>query len=556
MNPEELLRQLDEAVVSGMSREKAEGLIKKVSGGAFSSRADLEAAVAQAQVERARAAAAAPPPPVDPRAPRPKSEQGGLGGLSDLGRLIFQGATGSFGDELVGLAAGVIPGGKTRAEATQASRDRLARLRAEKPVASTMAEVLGSLAPTGLAARGAQAVGLLGRSAPLTGAMTGRAAGVADRVGAVTRNLLGKPAVASSARIADRATPFRESARAAARGVGAGAAEGAVYGAGAAEGGLSERIRGATTGAAIGGAAGGAVSGALTGLPIAARTFTRTRDAGERLADDLIGVSGGRPSPSVMAEQNKLRRADLVKASTATVEDPAVLDAIVSNKVLRDQVEESVPALVDDIKRLDEGKSGRPISVRQIDDIRQGLESRIQTLTAENAAQVGPELKKVMDAWDALDGVVTPALEKQGAGKVAASLRQLSTDMMGLQAGRRVWGAAASADDIRMALQSVPEGSRQFVRDGMVAEALSDLEELAGTYTRPSSAARGLFEAGRGREEKIRMLFPTTAQADEFIELVRREGVTTKTGQKIYTAIQAIAFLYGGSSILSGLLFE
>lgn len=79
---------------------------------------------------------------------------------SGFGRALAEGATFSFADELVGLAHGLVPGGKGYTEARDESRGRYDAYRRAHPVAALAGEVLGgAVVPIGGAAAGASRAG-------------------------------------------------------------------------------------------------------------------------------------------------------------------------------------------------------------------------------------------------------------------------------------------------------------------------------------------------------------------------------------------------------------
>ena len=136
-------------------------------------------------------------------------------GWKGLGRAAIQGATFGLGDELAGMIGAIGP--DTYKEAQQRSLGRVEEVRRQRPVASTVAELAGSL-PTSLAlTRGASMIAPIGRGLRSTRALP-------------RMNLLSKGG------------PAPTLGRAGTMGL-LGAAEGAVYGAGSAESG--DRLRGA-----------------------------------------------------------------------------------------------------------------------------------------------------------------------------------------------------------------------------------------------------------------------------------------------------------------------
>jgi len=193
-------------------------------------------------------------------------------GWKGLGRAAIQGATFGLGDELRGVGAALVPGGEGYKEAQQRSLGRVEEVRRQRPVASTVAELAGSL-PTSLAlTRGASMIAPIGRGLRSTRALP-------------RMNLLSKGG------------PAPTLGRAGTMGL-LGAAEGAVYGAGSAESG--DRLRGAGVGAAIGAPLGGA-AGLLPGASHAVRRTAQGTRPGLHAAEaveEAMGLPVNRAIPA------------------------------------------------------------------------------------------------------------------------------------------------------------------------------------------------------------------------------------------------------------------
>lgn len=191
-------------------------------------------------------------------------------GWKGLGRAAIQGATFGLGDELAGMIGAIGP--DTYKEAQQRSLGRVEEVRRQRPVASTVAELAGSL-PTSLAlTRGASMIAPIGRGLRSTRALP-------------RMNLLSKGG------------PAPTLGRAGTMGL-LGAAEGAVYGAGSAESG--DRLRGAGVGAAIGAPLGGA-AGLLPGASHAVRRTAQGTRPGLHAAEaveEAMGLPVNRAIPA------------------------------------------------------------------------------------------------------------------------------------------------------------------------------------------------------------------------------------------------------------------
>ncbi len=140
MDPEELLRQANEAIASGVPRADVDAQIRSMTNGTVDGTGGLRAIVNAPTEEDERLL---------------REAERGSSPAGNFGRLAAQGATFGFGDEIAGLIAGLAPGGKTREEATADSRQRLEDLRSLNPGASLAAEIAGGLATGFGAAAGA-----------------------------------------------------------------------------------------------------------------------------------------------------------------------------------------------------------------------------------------------------------------------------------------------------------------------------------------------------------------------------------------------------------------
>ena len=223
----------------------------------------------------------------------------GQSGLAGFGRTLAQGATFGFSDELAGLGAKIIPGGRSYTEGRDVARENLAQYRKEHPALALGAEAVGGLAtgllaPAALAARGAglglkgvsQAAGLARGGS--TAARTARAAEVAGG--------LGKGGTVGSKML--------QAAK-------LGALEGGVYGVGA-----GGEARGATLGEsvasrALSGAGGAAVGGLLGG------GMAGGLAAGSKGLDFYQGLKAGRLGKGGTAQIGK----DLDEAAAAALPD-------------------------------------------------------------------------------------------------------------------------------------------------------------------------------------------------------------------------------------------
>jgi len=154
-----------------------------------------------------------------------------------LGRsLLGQGVLMGGGDEAEAYIRSMLPGGKPYEQELTTVREKLKRVEKERPIASTAAEVTGSLAP--LAASYVASLFSGGAAAPAAGAAT---AATAARVGSLAGNI---------------ATGL---GRGAAVGAGQGAVEGFLKG----EEGFENRAQRSMSEAALGGIVGGGIGAAV-----------------------------------------------------------------------------------------------------------------------------------------------------------------------------------------------------------------------------------------------------------------------------------------------------
>jgi len=239
-----LLRKYQEAIAAGMDPAEAEAQIlqrvKATGRGEFNSIEQLERAGMEG-IER----------DLDASETR----------LGNVARSAAQGLTIGLSDELAGLGAALIPGGRDYQEGRQEALAKLERGRSENPVASFIGEMAGAVVPG-------------------VGAM--RTASMIPKVGSALRSAKLLPRVTRSG-----LEPGRLASTAA-----LGAAEGGAYGFGAGEGGVEGRMESAETGAKFG----GVVGGALPVLPLVGGLLRRKGARGGTIQETLQeGIEGVRP---------------------------------------------------------------------------------------------------------------------------------------------------------------------------------------------------------------------------------------------------------------------
>jgi hypothetical protein len=307
----QLLREAREARLAGMDQVEIDGLINEFTGGQFVD-------------TRALAAAAFAPPPEEAALARVAEHSP----ASQFARAFTQGLTFGFADELAGLGAAVVPGGKGFSEATEASRQRIEDIRETAPGAALASEIAGGFGVP---------FGALGTARGAIGAGATRAA----RAG-----------------------------RAAAAGAATGGATGALTGLGEGQGGLLARAPSAAVSGSLGAAAGGLLGG---GVGAVSRTAPVS---GQQIADRLVRRVGRQPGtiPATDAIDKSLKQVSRemfqpLEREFTEVTSPGVLAAIQSDDPLVNAViRRSLP------KAVRQGE--RPPSLLELQSLRQRLRGK------------------------------------------------------------------------------------------------------------------------------------------------------------------------------------
>lgn len=212
----------------------------------------------------------------------PKREPSSSVGADVIGRIgIGQGLMMGYGDEAEALIRSKLPGGKSYEEELADVRQKIRQAQQERPIASTTAEVGGSLAPAVASLAAIPFSG--GTSAPA-------AAATAARTGTLLSNIM----------------------RGGARGAAIGGGQGVVEGFGKGEGGFENRAERALAEGAIGGTVGGVlgVGAPIFGSALSAALSSPTVKAQNRVLD-ILGEQG--VTPSQVASEYARRQAQGVK---------------------------------------------------------------------------------------------------------------------------------------------------------------------------------------------------------------------------------------------------
>lgn len=167
MDPEEVAKA-HAAIARGNNPQKVAAIFRERTGYDLPSPAALQSFMADT-----------------PEAALARLSAGGGNALTDFAHMAAQGVTARFSDELAGLGAAVVPGGKDYTEARDAERRRIKDLKILNPKAAALAEMAGAVAfgalPTNLTPLGSgmgavlkgQVLPAIGRGAVQGGALSG-----------------------------------------------------------------------------------------------------------------------------------------------------------------------------------------------------------------------------------------------------------------------------------------------------------------------------------------------------------------------------------------------
>jgi hypothetical protein len=539
MNPDDLNQLFSKArnaLAAGEDTVAVNSAISRRTGGAISDFGSLERAVAEI--------------PQQPEKPARMP-------MGDLARMATQGATLGFADELAGLGAALVPGGRGYEEARDVSRARVGRLRREYPMQSLAAEMAGGMVLPGMG--GARAGG-----AALRATGSRMAAGLAG-------------------------------------GVTGGAVGGALTGAGESEAG--RRLEGALTGGLIGGVAGGALGAAVPaagrlgryaaekaakvpvlGRPIGSllksteERFAREASAGviQRAAEragvtprELYEQLGTLPAGSVPAdvgpELSSIARAALneipaLRGSRGPMEDlrrrmkqrgtriisylksaanpdasfdqsKRLAEEIVDQ--VRDEFYGPLEAAIQDVRDLpnissmiaggDEifGRLGirtpsldRPITFKELQDLR--IDVRDEMTAALDDGRPG-RAERARSALRMMDDVIAQDIPEFGEANHQYFIAQerLRAHNAGLRAINK------SAYDVSQELQELVPEAQDTYRLGL----LEAFTRKLGQRSKGGATATALIDAGDEMLNKMRAL----AQSDENFERFIRQGLDTET---------------------------
>lgn len=491
MDPDQLLAQAQRALAAGADSTAINERIASLTNGRYNS---LDALANRSQGR------AVVNEDVQPATSTPLSRLSARGGsaLGDFARMLAQGATFGFADELAGAGAALVPGGKGYTEARDESRQRVADLRELNPGASAVANVAGAV-PAALLPLGA-AQGAVRAGGGLMGAIG--------------------------------------------RGTAVGAAEGALLGAGEAEGSPMQRAGQAVPEAAAGAALGGAIGAA----PAFLNALRRMRSGrGTRIAGALEESTG--VSKSYKQAQAKLteQKNKISETMFQPLEDTG-------SEAIEEAVTNPDSPLLDLLRSPDVEKEVRAISREVADGKRaptfreiQRLRQRMQRINKQPDAR----LVEQVDELDAILRDVVP-----GYSEANDAWRLVEAQDRALDAGRKAGKSRTlSADDIELQQAGLSPEELTNYRRGQV-------HEVARRVLRRESDAmsmmRDIVDAGPEMERVLRSMFPDDATFQGFMQTIRKEqsadavaSAVSKYGKWLAGAGVAGAGLGGANALLN-----
>lgn len=530
MNPEELLRQATAAIRQGADPAAVNQRIAQLTGGQFTDTQALARAIQQTPREQTPEEAA-----------QARLAERGGSALSDFLRMAAQGATFGFADELAGLGAALVPGGRGYREAVEESRQRVEDLRLLAPGASAAAEIAGGVAvPFAGAAR-------LTRSLVRPGA-----------------GLLGRAAAGAGA------------------GAATGAAAGAATGFGEAEGDIGERLPAAGRGAAAGGGVGGLLGGVLPVVGAGAGRALRFGD--EVLFPQSAGTREARRAVQAAFEEAGIAPEDVRRGMAALGPEAVIADldpALARRARAAVNLAPSLERVGGPVQRLAERteargerlaramreasgitetmESGKALAERAVEDVRaryyRPLEQAFPEVTGPNItealrdpriAQVArrtardlderppsfTELQDIMgnlrDRFMAARKARKPHMYHKALDDYNKLVSAMEQDIPGfreaqdafMRAARTVqaFGAGAkawtkSAREIREAMAELPPEAHDAFRTGLLQRWEESLLSKEGT----SGAVNSILKAGPEIREQIRIVFGSDEAFQDFL---------------------------------------
>lgn len=375
---------------------------------------------------------------------------GGGSAMGDFARMMAQGATFGFGDEL----AGALDGG------TEKSRQRIADLRKLAPGASTMAEIAGSsVLPIGAGGEAMTAGG---------GLLKGAAAGA-----------LG------------------------------GAVQGGASGMGEATGSLADRLPAAKKGALVG----AAIGAPLGAAPAAVNAFMRgSKGVPARLVDLLRSTTGAEglydaTKGAAAAKKAAGEALGALDAANPSISDPAVIDALSNNRFTQKAVRRltNSGAL--------EGGATRPLSLDglSVPPISSPEEKATIELGRRVAAakasgqpidgdQIGTLYKTILDAQQPRNDLAGPVSTTPATG---TSLKDVRTVLQELR------DAAARAKKKPITALAKGYGAAEQELKGATGDVVPGFRDTMQGYAKAADKAEGLGVKGLANKtpDELKLMF-------------------------------------------------
>lgn len=477
--------------------------------------------------------------PTDPDLEAQKRLAAGGSALGDFGHMAAQGASFGLSDEMAGIGAAMVPGGRGYGEARDRVRQRVSDLRQLAPRASMAAEIAGGVA---LPSFGAST--MAGRMAPEGASIAARMAAGGMSAGIV------------------------------------GAGTGAAYGAGSTDGGPGARARGAVKPGLQGGVAGLLVGTGLPALGAGAATMARygseiatpiragAREAGRSVRSafraagiepkDVPGLVGNMAPDGVIADldpalarsartavnqapglsraggpvaniqarsaQRGQRMARALRDEsglTLSMDEGQEMAEAAINKVRTDHygpLEEAFPVVDGPNVSAALGERPTPPSFTELQDIMMDLRDDATAATASGRPNAS---RRARAAYSEL----VEAMEQDipGFADAQAAYHSASKVLEGYDSGFSAW--TKSAREISQAMEALPPEARDSFRVGL----LQRWEEKLLSKEGSTGAVTSITNAGSEMDAQLRAVFP---DEDSFLSFLKRrdlEGVFRET---------------------------
>lgn len=436
----------------------------------------------------------------------------------DLLRSGGQGLTLRFLDELAGVGAAMVPGGKNYTQARDEVRVNDANFRADHPTADALANIYGAL-PAALVTGAA--------TAPMAGA------GMAGRV---------------------------------ATSVGTGALFGGVAGAGDAET-MSEvpmeAAKGAVGGAVLGGGAGLLAEGASAVAPMARRALgaVAPKTAGELTAGADVATraaSAGTTPEKFVLNQNTGIVADLRELTgfpgpADAAKEAAMRKLAAVGKQLFAPLDQAYPVLaskeLDDVvthpavegiwknivgKRV-KGQQGFP----EYQTLWRRLENEVKKLRKSGDTDLAREVGELRESLTEAIEDVAPGFRAATRGYAKTATTVSAFDLGARAYTKKLGGRAVSRQlvDIARKAGSEAQAAIEAYRHGMVDE----MSRAIARAPRTNNVGQSIVRMGKDRIDALRILFPEPGSFETFMAQAAERGQLTALQNATLAAAQPAA---------------